>query len=111
MKWAEMIRVRSSAEGVAGLYDGLPRVISGLREETEILDAFLLIHALDVGDLAVILLWRGTTGRPGKSAEGSILARNFEEYGTVEHSIWMIASEELNRNSLFPGRQNRGEIE
>ena len=94
MKWAEMIRVRSSAEGIADLYSGLPRVISALREKLEIHDALLLIHALYVGDLAVILIWEGT-GTPGKSAEGNLLADNFEEYGTVEHAVWLVASDAM----------------
>ncbi len=101
MKWAEMIRVRSSAEGIADLYSGLPRVISTLREKLEIHDALLLIHALYVGDLAVILIWEGT-GKPEKSPEGSLLADNFEEYGTVEHAVWLVASDILEENPQLP---------
>jgi len=101
MKWAEMIRVRSSAEGIADLYSGLPRVISTLREKLEIHDALLLIHALYVGDLAVILIWEGT-GKPGKSAEGSLLADNFGKYGTVEHAVWLVAADILDQHPKLP---------
>ena len=98
MKWAEMIRVRSSADGIADLYSGLPRVISTLRKKTEIKDALLLIHELYVGDLAVILIWEGT-GKHDKSPEGIFLVDKFQEYGTVEHAIWLIAAEVLEQNS------------
>jgi len=98
MKWAEMIRVRSSTEGISDLYSGLPQVISGIRKNEMISEALLLLHALYVGDLAVILIWTGT-GKPLRSPEGICLANNFEEYGTVEHSVWLIASEELAPNS------------
>ena len=97
MKWAEMIRVRSSADGIADLYSGLPQVISTLREKTEIKDALLLIHALYVGDLAVILIREGTE-KPKKSSEGIFLADKFEEYGTVEHAVWLMASDVLDQN-------------
>ena len=107
MKWAEMIRVRSSAEGITDLYNGLTRVISTLRQKTEIDDAILLIHALYVGDLAIILLWNGA-GRPVQSPEGISLANSFKEYGTVEHAVWLIASEDMVQNSMLPGSQMAG---
>ena len=99
MKWAEMIRVRSSAAGIADLNNELPRVMAILRQKSEFEDAFLLIHALYSGDLAVILIWNGT-GKPGKTPDGILLANNFEEYGTVEHAVWLIAS-----NGLGPGEE------
>lgn len=101
MKWAEMIRVRSSAEGIADLYSGLPRVISTLREKPEIKDALLLLHALYVGDLAIILIREGT-GKPDKSPEGNLLADKFEEYGTVEHAVWLVASDVMDQNPQLP---------
>jgi len=98
MKWAEMIRVRSSADGIADLYSGLPQVMSAIRKKRDIKEALLLIHALYVGDLAVILIWQGS-GTPGRSNEGICLANNFEEYGTVEHAVWLITSYALGPNS------------
>ena len=98
MKWAEMIRVRSSADGIADLYSGLPQIMSAIRKKMDIKEALLLIHALYVGDLAVILIWHGP-GSPGRSNEGILLANNFEEYGTVEHAVWLIASDALGPNS------------
>ena len=102
MKWAEMIRVRSSAEGVTDLYNGLSQVISRLRKKSGIQDAILLIHALYVGDLAIILLWKNDS-KPVKSPEGVSLANSFKEYGTVEHAVWIVAVEDLSRQSLSPG--------
>lgn len=101
MKWSEMIRVRTSSEGIADLYSNLPKVISSLREKPEIKEVFLLIHALYVGDLAIILVWKDL-GKPGKSPEGILLANNFEEYGTVEHAVWLIASDRMDQNSNLP---------
>jgi len=101
MKWVEMIRVRSSTDGIAILSDGLPRIITTLRKKEEIQDAILLIHALYLGDLAVILIWKGD-GQPKKSSDGIFLATHFREYGTVEHAVWLIASNELESNSNHP---------
>jgi len=98
MKWAEMIRVRSSVDGISDLYSGLPREMSAIRKKIDIKEALLLIHALYVGDLAVILIWNGS-GTPGRSNEGIFLANNFKEYGTVEHAVWLIASDALGTNS------------
>lgn len=98
MKWVEMIRVRSTSDGITSLYSGLSQEISKLREKSEIEDVVLLVHALYVGDLALILLWKGS-GKPKKSSAGISLAKSFEEYGTVEHAVWMIVAEGLNNNS------------
>jgi hypothetical protein len=101
MKWAEMIRVRSSADGIAYLNSELPQVMATLRQKAEIEEAFMLIHALYSGDLAVILIWNGP-GKPGKSPDGIFLANNFEEYGTVEHAVWLIASNGMGPSSILP---------
>ncbi len=108
MRCVEMIRVRSTTEEIADLYNGLSQVISDLRKITDIRDAILLIHALYVGDLAVILIWKELEP-PKKTPEGIVLANTFEEYGTVEHSVWMIASEDLCRSHLSKSELNSEE--
>jgi len=101
MRWVEMIRVRSSAAGIAYLNSELPGVMTTLRQKAGIEDAFLLIHALYSGDLAVILIWNGA-GKPGKSPDGIFLANDFAEYGTVEHAVWLIAPNGIGPGSILP---------
>ena len=94
MKWLEMIRVRSSPQGVDAAKQYLAVHMPSFRGVKYVRDAAVLSHALYEGDLAVILTWEAK-GAPAKTREGLFLANYFMQYGPVDHAIWTLAFDAL----------------
>ena len=91
-KWIELIRVRSSARALEA---AMPGLVSQVREMDDALseaETFLLKHALYEGDLAVGVVWRSGI-EPGKTREGLMLAERLGELGSVDHAVWIPATD------------------
>lgn len=94
MKWMEMIRVRSSAQGVQAMREYLSVHMPTYRGVAHVENAFVLKHALYDEDLAIMFVWNSDR-EPDKTREGHFLARYCAQYGAVDHSIWCMALDAL----------------
>ena len=87
MKWMEMIRVRSSAAGVEAIKNHLSAQRASFRAGNGLEAAFVLAHGQIDGDLAVVMVWNNDR-QPVKTRESLLLARYFEQFGSVDHTVW-----------------------
>lgn len=100
MKWIEVIKVRASKERALILQSWLqkqlqkPDAIPGL-EQTIIAE-----HSTYEGDLALVLFW-DSDGPPDKSRLGLLLGDNLENFGLVDHAIWISSFEISNGKYLI----------
>ncbi len=90
MKWVEMIRVQSSKERVAALAAPLQVRVRDLSQAAGIEEVVVLQHALHDGSLAILLVWND--GRvPLKTREGLLTSDWLQEFGAVDHAVWVLA--------------------
>jgi len=90
MKWVEMIRGRSSSGALAAALHPISAQAREITRVPDVVDAMVLTHALFDGDLAVVLLWDNER-HPVKTREGLMIAENLEQYGLVDHAVWVVA--------------------
>ncbi|WP_421899839.1 hypothetical protein [Maridesulfovibrio sp.] len=91
MKWIEFIRVRSSASVLDEAVSAVTGEVNKINESPSGAEAFMMRHGLFDGDLAVVLVW-GDGIKPDKTREGLLLAGTLEQYGPVEHAVWIPAA-------------------
>ncbi len=88
MKWVEIIKLRSAGNDPRGLND-LLLPMSDLRQSG--LEIGIYRHAALESDVSIHLYW-DTEGPVRSGSElGLQLARTLEEFGLVDHSIWIKA--------------------
>jgi len=89
MQWMEIIKLRSAGNDPGRLND----VLLSIRELTESgMEIRIYRHAALESDLSMHLYW--DTEGPGRSGSGLglQLAKALEEFGLVDHSVWMEAN-------------------
>ena len=88
LKWIELIRVRSSAEALRQVLPALQAQVAGIDASNDGAETALLQHALYVGDLAVVVVWR-TEDEPAKTREGLLVAERLQRLGAIDHAVWI----------------------
>jgi len=87
MKWIEIIRLRSAENASEPLKAFLPAM--GKNGQPGLLEARIYRHASWETDWSLHLLWE--SGKPEKNGStlGLRLSRALEEFGLVDHSVWI----------------------
>lgn len=88
-KWIEWIRVRSSKAALTAAMPSIESQVADLEAAAVGTEAHLLRHALYDGDLAVVLIWRGTGATPSTTREGLMVAEQLQRLGSVDHAVWV----------------------
>ena len=92
-KWIELIRVRSSHSALDAAMPSLESQVADLESASHGAEIHFLRHAFYDGDLAVVLIWRGTATRPATTREGLLVAERLQRLGSVDHAVWVPAEE------------------
>jgi hypothetical protein len=87
MKWLEVIQVRSVEKG-SGLMEALRTPMAGEGQSGPV-KINIYRHAGVETDWSVHLHWTSPLPERNGSALGLRLARAFQEFGLVHHSVWV----------------------
>lgn len=93
-KWIELIRVRSSPATLEAAMPSVESQVADLEASADGAETHLLRHACYDGDLAVVLIWRGTETKPMATREGTLVADRLRRIGSVDHAVWVPAEEQ-----------------
>jgi len=85
--WIEAIHLRSTQHDVNKALDRLNDIMPEISHETSLISLEHFVGNQSVGDLLVEMRWNSE--KKDKSRIGLILCRFLEEFGIVQHRIWI----------------------
>ena len=88
MKWIEMIRVRSASDALPLAMPEITSHADKIGRGPGIIEVMVLQHALFDGDIAVVILWDDDR-QPKRTTEGLLLAGHLQNFGLVDHGVWV----------------------
>ena len=89
MNWIEIIDLRSAGKRIEMLKEMLLRPVEKTDHKGGLKGISLYHNASVETDISIHLQWEAEKRTPGKSDLGLRLASSLEEYGRVNHSIWL----------------------
>ena len=89
MNWIEIIDLRSAETGLGTFNQTLLGPITGEDRKNDLKKIGLYHNASVETDFSIHLIWEAKERSPGKSDLGVRLASALEEFGRVNHSIWI----------------------
>jgi hypothetical protein len=93
MKWIEFIKVQAAGtQGQAALPE-LSELTADLKKTPGLVEADVYDRASAYGDFAVLLLWDTDQPQQEGSMEGLHLKQILKKFGLVNHSVWIINTE------------------
>ncbi len=87
VQWLEVIKLRSAGKSPA-VFQGLSLMTAQLDQDRPV-EMKVYRHASLDDDLAVHLHWKTEVLEPNGSTLGLRLAQFLEEFGLIDHSIWI----------------------
>ncbi len=87
IQWLEVIKLRAAGKS-SGVLQGLSLMTAQIDRGVPV-EMKIYRHASFDADLAVHLHWKTKVPEPKGSAVGLRLAQFLEEFGLVDHSIWI----------------------
>ena len=89
MRWIEILKIRSIEKRSEELLHELLRIAAHAEDERGLTKIKVYRHASMDSDVRVHLLWTSENGNIVPSVLGQRIASAMEEFGWVNHSVWM----------------------
>lgn len=89
MRWLEILTLRAAGNRLELLDRELLKIISEIDNQNSLLEMRLYRHAAVGTDLSFHLHWESTRVERGGSSLGLQLAHVMEEFGLINHSVWV----------------------
>ena len=98
MEWVEMIRLRGNLKEMQKLQEDVVTELNRWQKTPGFLGTLVMFQMPNETDLAIVLVWKNER-EPVKTREGLSLTGFLEQFGSVDHSVWRILSNNIVSNS------------
>jgi hypothetical protein len=93
MKWLEFIKVQAAGTQGQTVIPELLEITAELKKSPGLVETDVYDRASAYGDFAVLLLWDTDQPQHQGSVEGLNLKQILKKFGLVNHSVWIINTE------------------